>query len=314
MIKQIVNTILGTYDLKLIRASEYRFNDAILEVMADSSINTRSTRAEGIVFSMDRAVQIHALLESYFENVADPPPLHLLYRTSNAEHQKAYDEVLEEYSKRLASVTIQGRFQFRDKLLEILGGIKAEKMFHLVDDDLFIEKMDYSEILQFDTKCFVPSIRLGLNLSRCYTGQANQPLPRFHNLPEVPDRWLTWKWSEGLCDWGYIFSVDGNIFTTKEIQVMSRLVDFKYPNTYEYGLGRFYRVFCRRWGVAPKKSCIVNIPCNMVQREKKNVHGDMHQDVLLRKWQQGLKMNWRKFMGIPNESAHQDLPLEFIRR
>jgi len=309
------NTVFGTYDLKLIRASEYKFTESILEVMADSSIDTKSSSAEGIVFSMDRAIQIHALLESYYENVVNPPPLHLFYRTSNAQHQKSYDEIIEEFSDRLASVAIQApQATFRDKLLEIISGIKAEKIFFLVDDDVYIEKMDYFEFLQFDTKCFVPSIRLGLNLNRCYTSQVDQPLPKFYALPNISDRWLTWKWNEGLYDWGYIFSVDGNIFTTKEIKVMSNLLDFQYPNTFEGALGKFYRVFSKRWGVAAKKSCIVNIPCNMVQTESNNVHGNLHQDVLLQKWQQGFKMDWHKLMGFANESAHQDLPLEFKKR
>jgi hypothetical protein len=309
---KLFNTVFGRYDLKLVRANEYKFTESILEVMADSSIDTKSASAEGIVFSMDRAIQIHALLESYYENVVNPPPLHLFYRTSNAQHQKSYDEIIEEYSGRLASVTIQA--PFRDKLLDIISGIKAEKMFFLVDDDVYIEKMDYSEFLQFDTKCFVPSIRLGLNLNRCYTSQVDQPLPKFYTLPNIPDRWLTWKLDEGPYDWGYIFSIDGNIFTTKEIEVMSNLLDFKYPNTYEGALGKFYRVFSKRWGVAAKKSGIVNIPCNMVQTECNNVHGNLHQDVLLQKWQQGFKMDWRKFMGFANISAHQDLPMEFIKR
>ncbi|NQT11066.1 MAG: hypothetical protein HQ573_07860, partial [Desulfobacteraceae bacterium] len=38
--------------------------------------------AECIVFSKDRALQLHALLCSYSEKVASPVPIHILYHTS----------------------------------------------------------------------------------------------------------------------------------------------------------------------------------------------------------------------------------------
>jgi len=62
------------------------------------------------------------------------------------------------------------------------------------------------------------------------------------------------------------------------------------------------------------KSRIVNIPCNRVQVEVDNRHGSEHQDALLEKWNQGFQMNYRKIYGFVTESAHQEIPFEFIRR
>ncbi len=46
--------------------------------------------AECIIFSMDRALQLHAFLGSYYDNVRPPLPLRIVYRTSTDDHYRAY--------------------------------------------------------------------------------------------------------------------------------------------------------------------------------------------------------------------------------
>src|SRR5258705_11456418 len=48
---------------------------------------------EGIVFSKDRALQLHALLSSYFLYVKNPVRLYVLYKTSNERHDRSYEEL-----------------------------------------------------------------------------------------------------------------------------------------------------------------------------------------------------------------------------
>ena len=50
--------------------------------------------AEGIVFSKDRPLQLHALLCSYSEKVVSPVPLHILYHTSTSAHQESTFELI----------------------------------------------------------------------------------------------------------------------------------------------------------------------------------------------------------------------------
>jgi len=271
--------------------------------------------AESIVFSKDRALQLHALISSYLEKVTSPVPIHILYQTSTPSHQKAYEEVIKIFTNNNVSFTKQdSNNSFRSNLISLLKSVHSEKIFFLVDDVLFIEDFDIQDFVKFDTDKFVPTLRMGLNLKKCYTVQKEQSLPEL--IPDIvkdKDK-ITWKWDHGIYDWSYPLSLDGHFFSTQEIAIIIQLTEFSAPNTLEDQLQKFRRFFLFRMGVSYRKSKIVNVPCNKVQIENKNLYGDLHQDFLLEQWQQGYQMDFRGLYGFINESAHQEIPFRFIKR
>ena len=271
--------------------------------------------AECIVFSKNRAFQLHALLTTYYGKVASPVPLYVLYQTTNLSHQKAYEEINSLFSNHQISFIKQdNNYSFRKNLLSLLDSLTAEKVFFLVDDILFIEDFDIKDFVKFDTDKFVPTLRMGLNLKKCYTVQKEQPLPGLiADVIDDKDK-IVWKWNQGVYDWSYPVSLDGHFFSTQEITTMIQLLDFSAPNTLEDQLQKFRRFFSFRLGVAYKKSKTVNIPCNKVQEENKNLCGDIHQDFLLEQWQKGYQMDYQQLYGFNNTSAHQEINFNFIKR
>jgi hypothetical protein len=255
--------------------------------------------AKCIVFSKDRALQLHALISSYLEKVASPVPIHILYQTSTPSHQKAYEEVIEIFSNnKISFIKQDSDNSFRNNLISLLKSVHSEKIFFLVDDVLFIQDFDIKDFVKFDTDKFVPTLRMGLNLKKCYTIQKDQPLPELiPNIVKDKDK-ITWQWDQGVYDWSYPLSLDGHFFSTQEIATMIQLTDFSAPNTLED-----YR-----------KSKIVNIPCNKVQIENKNLCGNMHQDYLLEQWQNGFQVDCQRLYGFSNVSAHQEISFEFKKR
>ena len=268
----------------------------------------------GIVFSKDRALQLHALLCSYSEKVISPVSLHILYHASTPSHQRAYEEVMEIFSGKISFTRQSSNVSFKDDLVILLESVQARKVFFLVDDVLFIADFDMREFSEFDTDKIVPSLRMGLNLRRCYPIQKEQPLPELIPCAGSNGDIIFWKWNQGLYDWSYPLSVDGHFFSTQEITAMTKLIDFSAPNTYEDQLQKFRRFFVIRMGAGYKKSKIVNIPCNKVQIENKNICGNTHQDFLLEQWMKGYQMDYRSIYGFPNTSAHQEIPFELIKR
>ena len=276
--------------------------------------NDRSP-VECIMFSKDRALQLHALLSSYFEKISLPPPVHILYQTSTDAHQKAYDDVKALFASTHAGFIKQSSdFSFREDIIKLLRSIQAEKIFFLVDDVVFIEDVDMDDFAKFSTDEFVPTLRLGANLSECFTQQKQQPLPSF--LPHLTaDRdKVVWKWDQGAYDWGYPLSLDGHLFSTREISVMTDFIDFKAPNSYESNLQRFNWLFLPRLGIGYQKSKVVNVACNKVQTENDNICGDVHQDYLLEQWHRGFQMDYLKLYGFMNKSAHQNITFNLIKR
>jgi len=125
---------------------------------------------------------------------------------------------------------------------------------------------------------------------------------------------LSWSWQDGKFDWAYPLSVDGHLFGRWEILAMTELLDFTAPNTYEIALQQFSDIFETRIGIAYRKSAVVNIPWNTVQKEHENLSGSINQDFLLVKWQEGKQIDYQKLYGLGNISAHQEVSLELKDR
>ena len=51
-------------------------------------------------FSKDRPLQLYALLESYFTYCKDPVPLIILYKASEDDYERAYNEIKDSYKKK----------------------------------------------------------------------------------------------------------------------------------------------------------------------------------------------------------------------
>ena len=316
-IQSIINFLLKPVGLVLQKSEDEWEKDAFAKLyesrithVAGSSVHP----AEGIVFSKDRALQLHALLSSYLEKVVSPVPLHILYHTSTPAHQRAYEEVMEIFSDKFSFIKQSSNNSFQDNLITLLGYVLAQKIFFLVDDVLFIESFDVSDFARFDTDKIVPSLRMGLNLKKCYTIQKEQPLPELMSCSGCEEDKIFWRWNQGVYDWSYPLSVDGHFYSTQEIIAMTRLINFSAPNTYEDQLQKFHRFFLIRMGVGYRTSKIVNIPCNKVQKENKNICGNTHQDFLLEQWLKGYQMDYRSLYGFSNTSAHQEITFEFIKR
>ncbi len=291
----------------------------ILEEML--KIHTRSiiinNTAECVVFSMDRALQLHALISTYFEKVKNPVPMHILWRASSKEHKHAYNEVFNLFSKRnIHPIFQKSRKSFKSQLMSILANIKAEYIFFLVDDIIFINDVDMLDFLQIDASKMVGSLRLGFNLTRVYAVDKKQCLPPFIDYASKNNK-LIWIWGKGEYDWGYPLSLDGNIFLTKEIYLLAKYIDFSSPNTLEANLQRYKKYFIHRMGVCYKESKMLNIPANKVQKDWDNLHSNntyYHQDELLKAWNKGFQMNYKMFYGFKNNSAHQEVEIILKKR
>ena len=268
-----------------------------------------------IIFSKDRALQLHALLSSYQERVSSSGSVHVLYWASKSMHQEAYDEVTALFKNYPVFFTKQNSVEsFQKDLVAILLSLHSSKVFFLVDDILFLEKVDLKQFSGFDTNSFIPSLRMGMNLQRCYTLQQEQVLPEWTADVLDTNELLVWEWCNGELDWAYPLSVDGHLFSTREMQIIAQSVSFSAPNTFEDAIQVFRPIFSPRYGVCYAKSRIVNIPCNKVQVENKNISGFVDQDFLAEQWLKGKQMNYRRLYGYANRSAHEEILFDLIPR
>ena len=268
----------------------------------------------GIVFSMDRALQLHALLGSYQDIVTGHVKLTIIYRASSEAHEAAYLEVFREYANLVEVIRQESRQDFKAQLIDALAKSAAGQIFFLVDDNLFVEPVDMASFADQASMYCVPSLRMGKNLSRSYTQQRCQAVPYLSSFGTTADEsLLAWLWKSGELDWNYPLSVDGHIFQRAEILALTKILDFDSPNRFEEQLQKFHAAFSWRLGVCYAKSRIINIPYNRVQTDIENLHGSVHQEDMLKMWKEGYRIDRKSYYGIVNVSAHQELPLRLTK-
>jgi len=262
----------------------------------------------GIIFSKDRPLQLYALLESYFTYCKDPVPLIILYKASEEDYERAYSEIKDSYKRK--DIIFRQEIEFKSDLVNILEDSGSKFIFFLVDDIIFTDQFVFDDFISLkDNDKYILSLRLGKNLSYCYTKQSKQPLPLFNKKKNF----LIWKWEKGKLDWNYVFSVDGNIYNKDEILIISKLTHFKAPNSFEAGVNTFRFILRRKKGICYPKSKLVNVCINKVQDEVKNISGDISTKELVEYWNDGKKIDIHYFNNMMNDSAHIQidyLPLE----
>lgn len=318
---KVVNIILRPLKIKALKAKELSelllLKENLISLYNDRCGWDKKNNDElaCVVFSKDRAMQLHAFLTSFYEKIKPSITTHVLYHTSSQDHQQSYEEL----QTLCQGLPVQFHRQknsdsFRKDLISLLNNFHESKIVFFVDDIVVTEKINLNDLLKFDPNKFVPSLRMGLNIKKNYTTNSQQPLPAFQSGINTDSDKIVWRWQEGVLDWGYPLSVDGHIFSRQEILSMLKLIRFSAPNTLEDALQNFKPLFANRFGLAYLKSKIMNIPCNKVQEENKNFHGNIHQDLLLEKWQDGFAIDLQEVYGYNNISPHEEINIRFTKR
>lgn len=308
--KRLINDFLSRFNLQLIRKnSDYSKKLALYTELFQINSKIAENSLGCVVFSMDRALQLDGLLRSFFLNKQGECTIKVIYRTSNDEHKKSYQEVEERFKGKVDFFEEMG--SFKSTLVNVLNQLKSGKLFFLVDDIIFTESFDCDFLSTIDTSKYIFSLRMGNHLNYSYVVDKLQKLPEFI---EKNDEYLYWDWSKSELDWAYPLSVDGHIFNKQEILAMVEYFDFKAPNSFEEVLQNAKELFSCRLGMSYPKARIVNNPCNKVQNEVSNLHGSMHQDDLLKIWQSGKEIDILPLQGYVNISVHEDIKFEFKER
>lgn len=316
--KDIYGNIGGLVVMRDKRYARLKSHDAVVTMILNQRIkspgclNTGETTLDGIVFSRDRAMQLHALLSTYVERVHNRAPLHILYKATTARHLAAYEQVFDVFRDDIVAAIPETAF--REQLVLLLQTLDSESVFFLTDDILFIRETDLRQCARFDTSTSIFSLRLGRNLTHSHIARSSQPLPNLQPVPACTNEAYYWRWADGEYEWQYPLSVDGHIFSRLEMLRIAENISFSAPNSFELQINRFQDIFLPRYGICFETSRIVNVPCNKVQTEVPNSCGNVHQDDLLQMWEAGMQIDFRLLYDMTITSAHQEVAFECVDR
>jgi hypothetical protein len=264
-----------------------------------------------IVFSKDRPMQLHLLLESILTNFnVEDYKLNILYKASNDEYDRGYNTVRDLFPQ----FTYKKEESFKEDLLSLFN--ESQYTVFFTDDDIIYNSLritndDLFNIFQF-SNCFCFSLRLGLNTTECYTMQKFNTIKKhnthsFYHDINLIEPIISWKVGDATNDYAYPMSVDGHIFKTDVIKSFCEFMDYYNPNIFEAFLSK--AVTGDMVIASYEHSKLVNTPINRVQDTFQNLSGLKYgytSEDLNEMYLDGIridlkKMNFEKIIGCHQE-------------
>jgi len=274
-----------------------------------STVNTEN-RIDSIIFSKDRAIQLHAFIESYFEKVDGADRLFVLYKATG-EHVSSYEELKQVWSG--YDVQFIEETDFRKQLNEICVKSTAKLLGFYVDDMIFTECVSYNEILRYNPLEYIVCLSRGLDFTYSQVLNKTMALPIFERMEDSAFYSFHWDYSDEFNDWTYPLGVSAYFYSRHEIVAMFDLIFYKAPNSLESAMQILMPYFKVRKGLCMDRISCCCVPVNMVQEECVNpVTGHISTQGLLEKWNQGLKIDISKFEKVGVKGIYMDY--EYITR
>ena len=275
-----------------------------------------------LIFSKDRPMQLHGLLDSVCKYAPDLFNLSVLSVSTLPKYEMGYNKVQECFR----NVEFYEEECFQQDVLDWLRVIdRTSHVCFLVDDILYYRSVSLSakqikEIVSDFFACF--SLRLGENTTdQTYAGlPPAESLTPCYSIPlfsplNNPDYiyWDRLKYSP-FENYGYPISVDGHIFKRETIlNITNMLEGFNGPNQYEGQLALFHQKM-PRYIASFQNSVLVNSPNNIVQNEAKNIYGKTYpfsQENLCERYLRGERLDLDAIDFSNIKSCHQELELRF---
>jgi len=135
-----------------------------------------------LILSKDRACQLDGLLRSINAFLDLPHRIHILYTTSNLAFERGYDQV-RRWHPGLHWIDDAGAFrQSYLELLEFIANGPGRYLMPVMDDMIFTRPFTAHPLLQVldeDEEVLAISLRLGENVTYCYTRNIATTPPDF---------------------------------------------------------------------------------------------------------------------------------------
>jgi len=310
--KRKILSFLENKGYQLLKTAE--LNDKIdyyRRVLIESKRGVKEKKIDSIVFSKDRAMQLHAFLKSYIEMVSGRGTMYILYKASNERHARSYEALKKIFSNE--DFQFIEETDFRKQLIRVVENSTAKMIALYVDDVIVTRKVDYGKIIHIDALENVVSLGRGKELDYSVVLKKKLVLPEFTHQPDGFE-YFRWDYTDEYNDWTYPIGVGANFFDRDELVVMLKGIDFKAPNSLETNLQVYKPMFIHRFGVCMDQICCVAVHANLVQTETVNPDlGTFSTEELLNKWEEGFMIDLDKFYGVSGAVA-QLQAYEFIKR
>jgi glycosyltransferase involved in cell wall biosynthesis len=257
-------------------------------------------------------MQLDATLRSLAETCLEAAELvpSVLFAATTEIDRRQYGELAASHPK--------ARFieeaNFGTDLLALL----ADRRFvlFLVDDALFTAEWSLTRIrnaLVSDNRLIGVSLRLGTNISWCYTLAQPQLMPPTSPLD---GDLVAFDYSGGTADFGYPLEVSSSLFRTNDIRPIIEAAEFRNPNQLEMVLDRGRASLREQRPLLASflRSVAFTNPVNVVQTEFPNRYAqevEWSAPMLRRLFDSGVRIDLAPYRGYVTTACHEERPLQF---
>jgi hypothetical protein len=275
--------------------------------------NLCADKADLVVFSYDRPLQLYAFLESAYMYLSGLGRVQVIYRTSNDRYAAAYNQVHKDFPG-ITFIPQNSGNDFKSVTLSAVFNTQNYYVVFAVDDIIVKDFINLEQSIELLRKAGAYGFffRLGKNLTNCYSMNAVQAVPP---LQQIEDDVFSWTFAYGEHDWKYPHTVDMTLYAKRDIEYMFRTLNYENPNNLEGNWASVASPIMYASGLCHATSKIVNIPLNRVQTTHANRHMNAFSpQELLEFFEQGLKIDIHEFYKMKNTSAHAAWTPRFVKR
>jgi len=266
-----------------------------------------------LIFSKDRALQLQAMLESFYIHCVDKEKMdvYVLYKCSVEEYVHQYDQL----QKQFPGIKFVVETDLSEDINEILEG--HEYVFFQVDDNIIFDTVEASvatKYLEEDVIGF--SFRLGENITYCYMLRSEQKLP---NFIELSDEVVKYNWIEEEFDFGYPLEVSSSVYrvldvrpylTKQNLTHLTMVEGILNKNKKDFELKKPFLACC-------KESKMFSLPLNNTSGAKNNRAGELRyytERELANFFDSGKRIRIENLFDKSIVSCHQEFPIVFEDR
>ena len=274
------------------------------------SITQHECRAEVVLFSYDRPLQLYATLESIRRYLRGTESLTLLYRASDARFEAAYREVFAAFSE-VRAIRQTSSKEFKPLLEKILFDSPSEYVLFSADDLVMKDYVDLGLCKQMldKTGAYGFYLRFGRNIEHSYLSGKPIALPP---SAELGNGVFVWDLHTAEADWGAANNFEMSLYRKEDLKAYFPKISYRDPKT-----------LLEEWtlhlpkhpvGLYFEQSKMVNLPLNASQSSGKPNMNYMTAEELLLKFNQGFKIDIEPLFQVNNPAPHYDWAPELIQQ
>lgn len=283
-----------------------RYNNAFQSFIQYKS----KAKADLVIFSYDRPMQLFALLESTEKYIKNLGSVQIIYRTSNNDFSNAYDEVKAKFnSYKFYKQGNNPNQDFKVLTLNCAFNSKNDYLMFAVDDIIITDYIDLEECIKAlkSTNAYAFYLRLGFNINECYMMRVKSLAPKSVKLN---DKVFSYKFNDGQGSWCYPNNVDMTIYKKEDIKTDLLNINMISPEKLEINWSNLADT--NKVGLFFEHSKMVNIPLNLCYSNSVNRNMNLYSTKeLLKKFNEGFRLDINKFYKINNNAPHMEYEPEF---